>query len=207
MNSVNGGDGSQTNHLDGPRRVISGVHEQTYEEYDRTRKRSFQPHFETLFMQPSWKKGGLDSLTTTSGSPVVVRRANTDSSLTQLGDALKGDAPDDLILSPTTPPHIFRRALHKISNFLLNDSDDNIEPPLTALLAGPEPDEDTKHKVAITSGSAAPGLAQAGSALASSIGGGIGSEILVELERSDKMDNPVLLPTASQDTVATGVDR
>ncbi len=198
--------GSQASQTGGRRRIIHGINEQTYEEYDRTRKRSFQPNFD-LLKEPFWKRAGLGSLATSHETPAPVRRASIDSALSQIGDAFKGDAPDDLIFPPQSPSHIFRRVLRKTSIFHFGDSDDDIEPPLTALLADPEPEENTKRKVAITSGVVALGLVQAGSALASSIGGGIGPEILVKSESSGMEDKLISMPLSSQDTITTSVER
>jgi hypothetical protein len=199
--------GSQASQAGGRRRVIHGVQEQTYEEYDRTRKRSFQPNLERFLNVPFWKKRSLGSLQISQETPVSVTEASTDEVVGQVGDALKGNAPDDLIFSPTRPSQLFRRVLRKTSMCHWGDSDDGIEPPLTALLADPDPEEDKKRKVAITSGVVALGLAQAGSALASSVGGGIGPEILVRCESSDRIDKLTPMPSMSQDIVATGVDR
>lgn len=199
--------GSQESQAGGRRRVIHGVQEQTYEEYDRTRKKSFQPNLERLLNVPFWKKRSLGSLQISQETPVSVTEASTDDVVGQVGDALKGNAPDDLIFSPERPSQLFRRVLQKTSMFHWGDSDDGIEHPLTALLADPDPEEDKKRKVAITSGVVALGLAQAGSALASSVGGGIGPEILVKCESSDRIDKLTPMLSGSQDTVATGVDR
>ena len=123
-----------------------------------------------------------------------------------VGDALKGTAPDDLVLPPGTPSHIFHRMLEKIPVLHYNDSDDEDDPPLTALLGDWDPDKSNERKVAITSGVVALGLAQAGSTLASSVGGFIGPDILVRSESIDKMMNLTPLLT-SHDTIATGVER
>jgi hypothetical protein len=200
------GVGSQAGQSGGRRRIIPGIHEQTYKDYDRGRKRSFQPHFETLLSVPFWKRRSLGSLQTTPEIPAPVRRASTKLAAS-IGDALKGTAPDDLVLSPGTPSHLLHRLLQKIPILHYNGSDDDdIEPPLTALLADWKPDQNTERKVAITSGVVALGLAQAGSTLASSVGGCIGPDILVRSESIDKMMNLTPLPT-SQDTAATGVER
>lgn len=203
------GTGTRAGQLGGRRRIIPGIYEQTYDDYDRGRKRSFQPHFETLLSVPFWKRRSLGSLPTNPQIPAPIRRASTEITAS-IGDALKGSAPDDLVLSPGTSTHILHRVLSKVP-FLHygdsdDDSDDDIEPPLTALLADWKPDQGIERKVAITSGVVALGLAQAGSALASSVGGCVGPDILVRSESIDKMMNLTLLPT-SQDTVATGVER
>jgi hypothetical protein len=190
----------------GRRRVIHGIDHQSYEDYYRqTRKRSFQPHFESLLYLPFWKKRDLGSLSMSPESPPPPMRDCEDSALSQVGDSLKGNAPNDLIL---TPGHVhLRRRLRRM--FLSHDSDSEdevIEDPFTALGADPEPGDGSIRKVSITSGFVALGLVQAGSTLAASVGGSIGPDILVKSESIDKMDKLTPMPTAPQDTVATGVD-
>jgi hypothetical protein len=201
--------GSQGTQRGGRRRVIPGVPEQTYEEYDHTRKRSFQPNLEVLLSIPFWKRRSLGSLQTCQEvHPVSVRRASIDRVLGSVGDALKGQAADDLIFSPERLPQIFRRLIQKTSA-LTHDSgsEEEIEPPLTALLADPDPEETTRRKVAITSGVVALGLVQAGSTLASSIGGDIGPEILVKLESCDEMEELLTeVHVPPQAIFATGVE-
>ena len=155
-NSAPLGKVSQPNQAGGREKVIHGLHEQTHGDSDRT---------------------SLESLQTSQEYPVSVRRTSTDSAFGQVGDALKGSAPDDLIFLPDSPSGILRRVFQK-----------------------------TSSKIAITSGVVAPGLVHAGSTLASSVGGGIGPVILIRSESSDKLDKITPIPVQQQDTVATGVE-
>jgi hypothetical protein len=185
----------------GRRRIIHWIQQQTYEE---PRRRSFHENFDMLLSVPLWKKRGLGNLQITHDMSPLVRRTSTGS---QIGDAFKGSAPDDLILSAESPLHIRRRLLSKIPLFQLGDSDDEeIEPPLTALGADPDIEEGSHRNVRITDGVVALGLAQAGSTLASSIGGAIAPEILVNLENSDKMSELMPMPMAPQDVLATSIN-
>lgn len=204
-----GGGVQAAGHVGGQRRVIHGVQEQTYEEYDRTRKRSFQPNFEMHLTVPFWKRRDLGSLQQRGQErPAPAGTESTVHTVGQVGDALKGFAPNESVFSSKDRFHRLRRVLQKASVFQYTDSDDDIEPPLTALLAdpNPEPEQQTKRKVAITSGVVALGLAQAGCTLASSIGGSIGPEILVKSETIDEMEDLVRLPTSGQERFASGVD-
>lgn len=202
------GDWSQATHGGGRRRVIHGIHEQSYEEYQysRTRKRSFQPNIEMLLNVPYWKRRSLGSLEIRHKVPAPVTKVIRDNTTGQVGDALKGLAPDDLVL-PKTITQSARRLLQKMAIFRDSDSDEDIEPPLTALLADSEPEQTTKRNVTITSGLVALGLVQAGSTLASSVGGHIGPEILVKVETSDKMEKLGAMPSPSHCVLATGVDQ
>ena len=92
------GIGSESNQRGGQRRIIHGIQEQSYEEYERTRRRSFQPNLEKFHNVPFWKRRSLGRLEGSQPEPVFVRAAGIDSAASQVGDALKGNAPDDLIL-------------------------------------------------------------------------------------------------------------
>ncbi|KAF7511490.1 hypothetical protein GJ744_004078 [Endocarpon pusillum] len=124
----------------------------------------------------------------------------------QVGDALKGNAPDDLILSPGSAAEKCRRVLQKTYSLFHDSDSEDIDPPLTALLADVEAEEEPKRKVAIHSAVVALGLVQAGSTLASSVGGGIGPEILVKSESIERMDKMTPTPLLAHDTFTTGFE-
>ncbi|ERF69619.1 hypothetical protein EPUS_03611 [Endocarpon pusillum Z07020] len=200
------GIGSESNQRGGRRRIIHGIQEESYEDDESTRKRSFELNFEKFHDVPFWKRGSLGRLEGSHPKLVSVQAASIDAAASQVGDALKGNAPDDLILSPGTAAEKCRRVLQKTYSLFHDSDSEDIDPPLTALLADVEPEEEPKRKVAIHSGVVALGLVQAGSTLASSVGGGIGPEILVKSECIERMDKTTPTPLLAHDTFTTGFE-
>ena len=131
--------------------------------------------------------------------------------LIQIGDALKGHTDDDLLIHWNETGNVLGNLRHKLHAkypklpYLLpyNLSDEALDPPFTALGAD---DDDTandgddenvgnrqraRRKNVVLSGFVAVGMAQSGAALASSVGGAIGQEVLVQ---SIEKEGETLLP-------------
>lgn len=206
MHPQSRGIGSESNQRGGRRRIIHGIQEQSHEEYERMRKRSFQPNLEKFHNVPFWRRRSLGRLEGSQPKPVSVQVASIGSVASQVGDALKGNAPDDLILSPGSAAEKCRRVLQKTYSLFHDNDSEDVEPPLTALLADVEPEEELKRKVAIHSGVVALGLVQAGSTLASSVGVGVGPEILVKSESIERMDKMTPTPLLAHETFTTGFE-
>ena len=132
-----------------------------------------------------------------------MEKEKLEAEVVQIGDALKGYAENDLILKRTTSSPAsntsyiaeLRRKLHtrypKLPYFLPGGDDSSDDDPImTALGADPydsfnPEDSDDAHivrqrKNVVLSGFVAIAMAQAGSALASTAGGAIGRNILVQ---------------------------
>ena len=196
--------------------------------FDEIRRRSLKPD-EELSMRPPWKeKDGLsiyaeddgenDDILTSEENDGKESAEQTFRRGTQVGDALKGTTDDDLLLQFSGSGGWMgglRRRLHtKYPRlpylFHYNSSTDDLEPPLTALGADPEEEDESGDEAprgprrnVVLSGFVAMGMAQSGAALASTVGGAIGQEILVQ---SVECDADMVLPGAPQDlsTISTG---
>jgi hypothetical protein len=171
----------------------------------------------STYTVPTWKTRDLgdlvpDDRSSALGLPVIDSDDETETNLerkqtpipTQIGDALKGTTDDDSLVpttqqSDTNPVTTIRRKLKskRPRLFSLNsraDSWDDIEPPFTALGAseqeGPKTSQERRQNVVI-SGHVAFGLAQAGAALASSAGGAVGKNLLVQMveKESERLHN------------------
>ena len=177
--------------------VLENLREKMIEE-DNSQQQSDS---ESVYETPPWKKAGLGDLmpedrASAIEQPVVDSDDESEKLPvpTQIGDALKGTSDDDSLTTGIrrsdsgTPSNLRRRLKSKrprlFSMGSRADSWDDVQPPLTALGADEDDDngtaEDRRQNVMI-SGYVAVGLAQAGAALASTAGGAVGKNILVQL--------------------------
>ena len=160
-----------------------------------------QADCESVYETPPWKKAGLGDLmpedrTSAIEQPVVDSDDESEKLpvLTQIGDALKGTSDDDNLTtgirrSDSGTLSSLRRRLKSKRPRLFSmssraDSWDDVQPPLTALGADEDDDNATakdRRRNVMVSGYVAVGLAQSGAALASSAGGAVSKNILVQL--------------------------
>ena len=162
---------------------------------------------ESVYETPAWKTENLgdwmpEDRSSALEQPVIDSDDESEKLPvpTQVGDALKGTTDDDKLTQPIRRSDSgtvsnFRRKLKSKRPRLFSmssraDSWDEVQPPLTALGAD-DGDEKGGRQNVMLSGHVAVGLAQAGAALASTAGGAIGKNILVQLveKESERLHN------------------
>lgn len=194
-------------------RGIMPVLEDLREKIIEERNTQQQSDSESVYETPPWKKAGLgDTMPEDRASAIEQPLVDSDdeseklSGPTRIGDALKGTSDDDKLVQGVrrsdsgTVSNVRRRFKSKrprlFSTSSRADSWDDVQPPLTALGADEDDDNGTaknRRQTDMISGHIAVGLAQAGAALASSAGGAIGKNILVQLvEKEAERDHNML---------------